>query len=685
ITRLLAAHRLVTLTGVGGCGKTRLALAVAGRALSEYEHGVWLVELAPLADPHLVPQAVAAALELKEESGRAPMDLLVDRLRQRELLLVLDNCEHLVEASAQLVEGLLHACPQVRVLATSRESLRAEGEVSWLVPSLSLPPHRTECSPRVLAAYESVRLFLDRAGRHRPGFELTETSCSAVVEICRRLDGIPLAIELAAARVRSMSVEQISERLDNSLGLLAGGTRTASPRQQTLRATLDWSYELLGELERQLFRRLSVFRGGWLLEQAEVVGAGEPAADQDVSGLLEMLVEKSLVLAEPTPNSSMRYRMLEPVRQYAEQKLRQSGEEDVARSRHAATFLSLAELAEAGVRGRSQLEWYDRLEAGRDNLRAAFTWYLEQARYEDAARLGTSLWIFWWVRGPLSEGRHWMESLMGVDGLSTARLAWVYLVAASLSYGQGDYDASDRYSRQVLDLPRDDVEARTLGLAWVGIGLPALERRDYRQATTCLQHALRELRGTGDDWLISQTLSYLGATKLTEGDREAAVPILREALALSKRADERMSTYIALYHLALAEQGQRNHELAAGLFREALALSVELGDQANLGYCLEGLAGVVWALGDAERTARLLGASEALLGKVEGPVYSYYRSDPSLRERTVEAVRSRLGKEAFELAWDQGRSMPVQAAVRYALESGRAPDRSAPLETFLHP
>lgn len=676
VTRLLSTNRLVTLTGAGGCGKTRLALATAGDLLGEYNDGVWLAELAALSDPQLVPEAVVGALELREQPGQGPMELLTEHLRPRELLLVLDNCEHLVDACAQLVQQLLRACPQLRVLATSRASLRAEGEVNWLVPSLSLPHPGKECSPVELPSYEAATLFLQRAQQHRPDFELTESNCVAVVEICLRLAGIPLAIELAAARVRSMSVDQIVARLDSSLSLLGGGARTASPRQQTLQATLDWSMNMLGEPERRLFRWLSVFRGGWSLEEAELAGAVDASDSMDVPELLGLLVEKSLTLAETSADGSMRYRMLEPVRQYAEVRLEESGEGEAARAAHAAVFLALARRAEPELRGPRQVEWYRRLEAERDNLRAALSWYFEHGRSEEAARLGTALWIFWWVRGPLSEGRRWMDALLGVgERLPTTLQAWVLMVAASLAYGRRDFEPSTRLARQIVEMPRQEVEGRCWGLAHAGIGLAALERRDYREAKANLQEALRTCTDASDDWGANQVLAWLGMIKLTEGDPAAAREMFREALTLARRVGDRLNIYIVLYHLALAEQAQGNHEAAGELFREALALSRQLGDQANTGYCLEGLAGVAWALGDAERSARLFGASDALLGKADGPIYSYYRPDPSLRERTLAAVRCQLGDAAFEPAWDYGRRMSPDEATSHALSAPRLNSR----------
>jgi predicted ATPase len=375
IKRHLAMTRLLTLTGVGGSGKTRLALEVARDLIGAYPDGVWVVELAPLSEGTLVPQAVARALGVKERPGEPLSDTLAEVLRTKQALVVLDNCEHLVEAVAQLVDVLLDACPSVRVLATSREVLGIAGEMKWLVSSLSVPDPRQRPTAEELERYESVRLFAERAHYRNPAFAVTPQNAQAVAQICERLDGIPLAIELAAARV-GLSVEQIVTRLDDSLKLLSTGSRTASARQRTLRGALDWSYDLLSDPERVLFGRLSVFAGGWTLEAAEAVGSGEGVKEDVVLDLLLGLVDKSLVVAEATGEGGVRHRMLEPVRQYAREKLEEGGEAEEVRRRHATFFLTLAEEAEPGLRGPEDREWLECLETEHDNMRAALSWTL---------------------------------------------------------------------------------------------------------------------------------------------------------------------------------------------------------------------------------------------------------------------------------------------------------------------
>jgi predicted ATPase len=369
VKRELAMTRLLTLTGVGGSGKTRLALEVARDLLEAYPDGVWLVQLAPLSEEVLVPKAVAEALKVPERPGEPLSDTLSEVLRDRQLLLILDNCEHLIEAIARLVDLLLDSCPRLRILATSREGLGVEGEIRWLVPSLSVPEQeRRTLSSEELEAYESVRLFVERAKAHNPLFSLSPKNALAVAGICNRLEGIPLAIELAAARVDTLSVEQISERLEGSLRLLTRGGRTTVPRHQTLKGTLDWSHQLLSEDEKKLFGRLSVFAGGWTLEAAEAVGSGQGVEEGEVLDLLSGLVEKSLVVARESQESGVRYRMLEPVRQYAREKLEKSGETPAAKRAHAGYFLALAEEAESELFGPRDVEWLERLEEEHDNI-----------------------------------------------------------------------------------------------------------------------------------------------------------------------------------------------------------------------------------------------------------------------------------------------------------------------------
>ncbi|MGH3147352.1 MAG: ATP-binding protein, partial [Rubrobacter sp.] len=412
VRRLLKVNRLVTISGAGGSGKTRLAMVVAAGMAEDLPDGAWWVWLAPLSDAALVPGAVAAALRLPETPGRSQVEALSEYIGDRKVLLVLDNCEHLIDPCAELVEGLLRSCAGLRVLATSRELLGVAGETSRTIPALSLPERGDPESEKELLFYEATRLFVERAQAVVPGFAPTGREASAVAQVCRRLEGIPLAIELAAARTRALSVHQISERLDDVFRLLVGGARTLPDRQRTLRATMDWSHELLSEEERIVLKRLSAFAGGFTLEAAEEVCAGEGVETTSVLELLSRLVDKSLVVVSERRGET-RYRLLQTVRLYASEKL-EAAEEDASRRRHALFFLDLAEQAEPELSGTGQAAWLDRLERDLDNLRAAMRWLGKSGETEAHLRLAGALWRFCYLRSLYEEGRAWLgEALAG--------------------------------------------------------------------------------------------------------------------------------------------------------------------------------------------------------------------------------------------------------------------------------
>jgi len=407
VRRLLGTTHLLTVVGIGGAGKTRLALQVADRMVDEFPHGVHLVELAQVTDPDLVMHAVASSLGVREDPDRPLIESLTGYLQARRLLLVLDNCEHLIDAVAGLATELLGAAPGVKLFCTSRESLAIAGEAAWRIPSLSVPDPLRVFDRSALESFEAVRLFVERAAEVAPGFVLTEQNAPAVVQICRRLDGIPLAIELAASRVRVLTPDQIAARLDDRFRLLAGGSRTAMPRQQTLKAAMDWSYDLLTSNEAALLRRLSVFSRGCTLDAAEAVCAADDIGGYEVLDLLMRLVDKSLVVAEEEERE-IRYRLLETVRQYGRDKLVEAGEAPAVRHRHLDWFLALAERAGPKLHTADQLVWLRQLDADHDNIRGALEWALESADGEIPARMASSLWWFWTLRGHTSEGSEWL-------------------------------------------------------------------------------------------------------------------------------------------------------------------------------------------------------------------------------------------------------------------------------------
>jgi predicted ATPase len=580
----------------------------------------------------------------------------------RATLLVLDNFEHLLEAAAEVVH-LIEACPALVVLATSRAPLRVRSEQEYPVPPLALPPSSRNPTEEEVLRTPSGRLFVERAQAASPSFEVTTENAPSVAAICWRLAGLPLALELAAANVRLLEPAALLSRLDQALS--TAWTRDLPERQRNMHATLDWSYELLSEPARRLFRRLSVFAGGFSLEAAEVVGASEEP--EEVLGLLGALVEQSLVVVQPRGGGSvMRYGMLDPVRQYALEKLEQSGDAEDAHREHAEFFLELAERAEPELRGSRQVEWLERLEGENDNLRAAMSWALDTDDTETAARLGWALWLFWRFHGHQREGRRWMEVLLERDVPPSLRPRAVH-AAIAMAYMQGDYEAVARYSAELLKLSQQVGDPLCTAYAWCGLGLVAMDGGNFGEATSCFEEALALLRRAGEDGVVPVVQVWLGTVALIQGDQDRAIPMFEEGLAQARKRGDRLGTYNALYNLAQVALARGDHELATRMLEEGVTLSEQIGDQANLSYFLEGLAVMAGMQGEAEHSARLLGVAERLLEEAGAPVYNYYKPDRSLYERTTANVRSRLGEEGFEEAQERGQEMTVEQAVAYAL------------------
>jgi predicted ATPase/DNA-binding SARP family transcriptional activator/DNA-binding NarL/FixJ family response regulator len=675
VKRLLAMTRLLTLTGAGGSGKTRLALKVARELAGAYPEGAWLVELAPLSEGELVPQAVAQALGVREQPGRPLLETLEDVLRSMKMLLVLDNCEHLMEAVVSVVDALLDTCPGLRVLATSREVLNAAGEVNWVVPSLTVPDPRQEEAPAAeeLERYESVRLFVERARQRDPSFVLTPQNTQAVGRICRRLDGIPLAIEFAAARVGVLSAEQIASRLDDSLGLLTAGGRSAVPRHRTLRATLEWSHELLSEPERGLFRRLSVFAGGFTLEAAEAVGADEEGIGaEEVLDLLGRLVHKSLVVAEEAEaagegEDALRYRMLEVVRQYGRERLQESGEAAAVRGRHAAWFLDLAERAGPKLRGPRQVTWLKRLDTERDNLRAAMRWLLGKGESETAARIGWALWLFWWWHSYFTEGRGWMEEALAKgDAMQTSARAKALYVAGTMADGQADRRSAEPLLEESLRLFKELGDKLGSALALATIGLVAVGQGHLERGSALIQEAANLFLELGEEHFAAVTLSFSAVGWFGWGDHERAKRLAEQGLRLARKIGDAQATSIACCAGATVAQAEPDQERATGLLREGLERAAEAGNETNVAYCLQGLAAAAASEDEVVHAARLWGAAEALLEKIEVAAY-IYAPDRSVYEARVSAARAQMDEAAWQAAWDEGRAMTPERAIAYAL------------------
>ncbi|HZS92103.1 MAG TPA: tetratricopeptide repeat protein [Chloroflexota bacterium] len=719
LKRLLPQTRLLTLTGCGGCGKTRLALRVAADLVPSFPDGVWLVECAPLADSALVPRAVAAVLGVRGTAGQPLLATLAVALASRRLLLVLDNCEHLIGACARLAETLLRACPHLRILATSREPLRLPGEVTWRVPSLALPAPGPLAALESLAQVEAVALFLDRARARQPAFTLTAQNAPAVAAICHHLGGLPLAIELAAAQMGALTPAQIASRLHDALRLLGGGSRTL-PRQETLRATLDWSYALLSGVEQVLFLRLAVFAGGCDVEAVERVCSGEGLERADVLALLAALVEKSLL--EPQVQAQdVRYRLLEPVRQYAWERLTSRGEADSLQRRHAHYLLELAEAAEPRLMSRERGLWMERLATEQDNLRTALTWSRRAAAASDRAvglRLAEALMWFWTLRGDVSEGLDWVESALarGSDLAPTMRAKALYAAAemawllgrTTLARARAEESIAlfralgDKrwlaYALQSLpmaiDHPRadDSVEEslrlfEEVGDAWgTALALAALDIfalvRDgdpTGRGRARLEEALARWRELGDDWGVAQVLNFLGDLARSQDDVAGATARYEESLASLRRQGLTGTVPSLLHNLGYMALRQGDSRRALRLFRESLALFRDQGDQRGIADCLDGLAGVLGAMKQPERAARLLGAAEALRGAIGATVWPANEADYS---RSLATVRGQLDEAALATAWASGRALPVERAVAEVLPEDAAGAQSGGAEGF---
>jgi predicted ATPase/DNA-binding CsgD family transcriptional regulator/transcriptional regulator with XRE-family HTH domain len=671
LVELLPAHsgRLVTLTGIGGGGKTRLALAVASELRTAFPDGAWLAEFAPLANPALVPQAVAAALDVPEVAGVPLIDRLAFVLERRSLLLVFDNCEHLIDACAALAEHLLARCPNLRILATSREPLLLAGERQWRVPPLALPdPDRLPVLPE-LEQSPAVQLFVERAQAIAAGFVLTTENFAAVAQVCARLEGIPLAIELAAAQVRVLAVEQILERLDDSLRLLTGASRAAPTRQQTLRGALDWSYDLLTPLEQNLFRRLAVFADGCDIDAAEAVCAGPELPAVDVLELLGRLVDRSLLVMVHVGGAA-RYRLLEPVRQYAAERLLNSPDADAVRARHLACYLALAELAAPELHGPAQVAWLRRLEREHDNLRSALRWTIACGDVECGFRLATALVFFWEGRGHLSEGRRWLDAVLSAAGAGTAPAALrarALLGAGLMAEWLGDKQASESLCTECLTLARafDDQPCVAWALAW--LGMVRMSRGDFARTSTLLEESLQLFQELHDQRGMAYALLNLGTMHVYQGDAAQAQPPLEESLERFQALGD--IRYIAIAHTMLGTVFLylRDPVRAAALAAVGLAGHREVGDRIYLTYPFLVIAAALQRLKQPGQAVRLLGAAEPLRESVGEPLGPLTQA---MHDQLVARLRTQLDEARFEDAWAMGRALTLEQAVAAALAAG---------------
>jgi predicted ATPase/DNA-binding XRE family transcriptional regulator len=654
--------RLVTLTGPGGVGKTRLAGQVALDSVADFQDGVWFVSLAGIRDPKLVPSAIAQAVGVQEIGERALMERLTDGLGPQQLLLLLDNFEHLLEA-AVVVTRLLAACPHVKTLVTSRAPLRVRGEREVAVAPLGLPEAMRVTSVEALVGVPAVDLFVERAAAMRRDWTLTPAEAPVVAQICHRLDGLPLAVELAAARIKLLPPPAILTRLSSRLELLTSGPRDLPPRQRTLRDTIAWSYELLDSQGQQLFRRLAVFAGGCDLQAATAVCGEQPES----GGLLDRLaglVDSSLLRQEPQVDGEPRFVMLETIREYALEQLAAAGEVTDLQRRHAAYFVELAEKADGELLGPAQAAWLALLEGEHDNLRVALASALQVGDTLTAARGCAALWRFWEVRGHLSAGRRWLQQALEQAGRLPASLRGRLLTAAgNLARDQCDLAQASALQTEGLAVYQEAGDRRGMSQALNNLGAIATDAADYEVARARYQASLEMARALDDQPQIALLLNNLGLVGHHQGRSQEAVSLLEASRRLFEEQRDKRGMARALNNLGQVLQARGEYERSVRMDRRALALRLELDDQHGIALSLETIAQLVGLWGDLARTARLLGAADAIRVAIGSPPAP---EEAETHERWVTASRAALGDSGFAAAWKEGHAMDPERAAREA-------------------
>jgi predicted ATPase len=695
--------RLVTLTGSGGTGKTRLALEVASTVIKEFPHGAFFVSLVPVTEPNLVPSAIVSTLGIMEKVGKPIEETLKDYLREKRVLLLLDNFEHVI-AAASVATVLLLECPRLKILVTSRAPLRVRGEHELPVPPLAVPNLTRMPKAEEVIAYAAVELFVQRAQAIRADFSVTTDNARTVSEICARLDGLPLALELAAARIRVLSPQALLLRLQKRLELLTGGPRDLPARQQTLRSTIRWSYDLLEEEDKIFFRRFSVFAGSFSLEAAEAICATVRTSGEKTLDQLSRLVEKSLLLSE-TIDGALRFRMLETIREFAFESLTSSGENDQVTQIFADYFISLAERAESELRGPDQGIWLARLEQDHDNLRAALRRSLEDGKTELSLRLCSYLWFFWYIRGYLTEGRVWLERTLAKCGTTVPRLrAKALLGAGTLAAFQYDFPKARSLLSDSLAISRELGDKEGIGRSLNILGIVARNQGDFTEGKELHEECLATFRELGDKWGIATVLNSLGVGARYQTHYDEAIPIHRQSLELFRELGDKRSTARALANLGSLLNRKEDYESAERLLDESLSLYLELGDKIGIadslyelgglarrqrGYdtaikwlnealllyeeigskdgidtCFEEFVACACAEEQFERASRLLGAAQAMRETLKSPIPPDYLAE---HERNVTTTRLALGEQDFEREKNKGREMTPKEAVEYAL------------------
>ena len=666
--------RLLTLTGPGGTGKTRLSLQVAAELTDLFEDGVYFVALGPIVDPALVPSAIAKALDVRDTGGRPIVEILAVFLRDRHLLLVLDNFEQVLPARL-IVAELLTAATGLKVLVTSRAPLQIRGEHGVGVSPLAFPARGQVPPVPALGHYPAVALFVERVQAVHPSFVVTADNAPAVAEVCARLDGLPLAIELAAARVRTLSPEAMLRRLERRLPLLTGGARDLPMRQQTLRDAIGWSYDLLTPTEQGVFRRLGVFSGGCTLDAGSWVlrpgdghhPASSPGTRHQESSTLELLdslAAQSLIVQQRTADGEPRFGMLETIREYALERLDEAGDLDAVRRQHAAYFAALADEAEPHLRTDRQVAWLRRLDPEHDNLRAALTWSRASGDVETGLRIAGALCWYWEFRGYVGEGRDWLSELLGMPGGSSRSRARALLAAGLLAILQAEYAAARSLGRQSADLFAELGDRSGVGTALTCIGIADLGQSNIAAARPVLEEAVAACREAGDRWGLAQALSQLASVFRQSGDLPTALTLREKAAAIARQLGDRWTLGMALMGAATIVRGQGDLSRSTDLYREALAVLRELEDRWLTPRAIEGLAGCALLDDNHLRAARLFGAAAALREASGTREMSLWRA---LFDRDIADLQAAMGDLPFTTAWAEGRAMSHEEAVAYAL------------------
>jgi predicted ATPase/DNA-binding XRE family transcriptional regulator len=655
--------RLLTLTGPGGVGKTRLAMEVVRRVQDSFHDGVVFVELAPITDAALVMSALADALGVADKSeASVPDSIVASHLRSRTMLLVLDNFEQIMDAAPSVSE-LVGACPHLSVLVTSRAALRVRGETEFAVQPLALPRTTRSPRPEEVADSPAGRLFIERARAVRTDFSVTVDNAADVAAICWRLGGLPLALELAANKVKMFEPAMLLDRLDHALS--TGWARDLPSRQRTMRATLEWSYRLLDAPEQTLLRRLSVFAGGFSLEYVESLWGAELG---DVMTGLERLIEQSLVTVAHDRRGSAYYTLLEPIRQFGRDLLREHGEEVVADAAHAAYFLERAERAAPRYSSHDQVLWLERTEWENDNLRSAMLWALSSGDGETAGRLGWALWLVWWMRGHLRDGRRWMASALRYNMSPPARVR-ATLVHASMCFAQGDFAAAGASWQAALDLARSSGDAAGEAYGNAGLGLVEMATGQVEEARQHLETSLALAEPLRDEWLVSLDTVWLGTLLLLSGELGEARALFERARASASARGDRLVMYVTLSNLAQAALVESDLDAAEAFLLEGVALSLETRDLGNLAFSLDALAVVATHRNEWERAAVLLGAAENLRRVAGGRVYNYYPPDEAARAKAESAAIEALGEDSFAAAFAKGNSLSFDEAAAFPTQA----------------